>query len=92
MKIGKEEQLQQIVEKLEELSSIEGCELGEYWYNVSNLWESYRCYASEEFVEALEKELFTINQDIEDNYEFIEEEVEIKHTSKQKTLRNKNYE
>lgn len=91
METNKKERLKQIVEKLEELSSVEGSELGEYWSNVSNLWSSYRYCASEEFTEALEKELFAINQDIIDNYEVVEEEVEQKYTSKQKTLKHKIY-
>lgn len=62
------------VERLQEYSEYEGSETGEVWYELARFWESYRDYVSEEFKEALKKEIIIQACDTHIYYKLVEKE------------------
>lgn len=64
----------EIADELEELSSMEGTELGEYWAGLAGLHNRATDCASDEFLVALEKEMLEQYNWIKENTKIVEVE------------------
>jgi hypothetical protein len=84
--MGIDEQVYEAAEELIEASRWEGCETGEAWDLLGNMW-SRRDYLSEAFQAALSNEILRAHLDLKNNYEYVEEE--ITRTARVKELRYK---
>lgn len=79
----------EILEKISEAAELEGSELGEFWGYMVDLARYDYCF-SPSFAKAFEKELKSIEKEIDENFEIVEEEEIVPMTFKKvKILREK---
>jgi hypothetical protein len=81
-----DEEIENLIDKLEECADYEGSEQGESWRNLCYLWKYNYC-CSEDFKNALKQEIILQAKEIDENYEIVEEE--ITKTYKQTLFRRK---
>lgn len=79
--------LEKSIKELEEFADLEGSELGEAWNSLIRINDHSYCF-SERFGKMVEKEIINQAQDIEKNFEIVEEEIS-KPSYKRKILRQK---
>jgi hypothetical protein len=77
--------IHKIVQELREAARFESTEASDYWNSLLNVEQCSHNCASDEFIEAIEKELRAVHADVFNNYELVEESVT--HTKKRKILR-----
>jgi thioredoxin-related protein len=82
-----DEEIEDLTDKLEQYASYEGSEQGDVWRTLAYLWDYESCYYSEEFKNALRDEIVLQAENIDKNYEVVEETVS--YTRKEKTLRHR---
>lgn len=82
----KDEEVEEIIEKLQEYIDLDGTELGGGASSLIELYESYMDYLSPEFVKALKLELKDQLNNFEENCKIVEREIEKKEIRKVKEL------
>lgn len=82
----KDEEVEEIIEKLQKYIDLDGTELGDCASSLIALYESYVDYVSPKFLRALELELKDQLNNFEENCEIVEREIEKKEVRKVKEL------
>lgn len=68
------EQMEEMVEKLNEFAPLEGSEVGEYWLMLVDLWEDYEYMLTPPFRSAICAEIAVCVDEIAKYYQVVEEE------------------